>query len=200
MSYRGIGGKAALWAALMVTLAAGGFGCKESLPVYADPQNVMQLSIAAVEQLDDHIAPPGRQMVRIVLRGTNTYDEPFLDSVRFDGTMKITWERQSFRSRTIHLSQADLTDASLVSNGKLLLIPGQSFSMEIFWNMRSDDGIYLPALMNFAFLTRRVCAPNIACADPETFIIETTLNVYDRLGVLHAPTSTFTFVARVTIA
>ncbi|HLF15738.1 MAG TPA: hypothetical protein VI932_12710 [Bacteroidota bacterium] len=180
-------------------LSAAGFGCKESLPVYVDPQNVMLISIAAVEQLDDHLAPPGKQMVRIILQGVNMYEEPFLDSVRFDGTMKIYWERQPSRFKTLRLTQKDLTDPSLVSNGKMLLVPAQAFSMELFWNMRSDDGVYLPWLMNFAWLSRRICGPNVACADPETFIIETTLNVYDRLGVLRAPESKFTFVARVRI-
>jgi hypothetical protein len=187
-------------AALCVALlASGGFACRESLPVYSDPQNVMEVSVAAVEQLDDHIAPPGKQMVRIVLQGTNTYDEPFLDSVRIDGTMKITWAREPRRVKTIHLTQKDLTDQSLISNGKMLLLPGQVFSMEIYWNMRSDDEIYLPWLMNFAWLTRRVCAPNIACADPETFIIQTTLNVYDRIGPVHAADATFTFIAHIRI-
>lgn len=180
-------------------LAFPGLGCKESLPTYVEPSDVMRISVTTVEQLDDHLAPPGRQMVRILLQGVNAFDEPFLDSVRIEGTMKIIWERQPFRVRTVRLTQRELTDQSLVSNGKMLLVPGQAFSMEYFWNMRSDDGVYLPALMNFAWLTRRVCAPNIACADPETFIIETTLNVYDRLGVLRAPEARFTFVARVRI-
>ena len=186
-------------AALCIGWMLAASGCNENLPVYVDPQDVMQISVVAVEQLDDHLAPPGRQRVRIVLRGVNNYEEPFLDSVRIEGTMKIIWERQPFRFRTVKLTQRDLTDASLVTNGKMLLLPGQAFSMEIFWNMRSDDGVYLPSLMNFAWLTRRVCAPNIACADPETFIIETTLNVYDQIGVLRAVPMKFTFVARVRI-
>jgi hypothetical protein len=190
-------GAAAAVAAL--ALVVGGFGCTESLPVYVEPSNVMEVSVVAVEQLDDHLAPPGRQQVRIVLQGVNTYEEPFLDSVRIEGTMKIRWERQPYRYRTVKLTQRELTDQSLVSNGKMLLVPGQAFSMEYFWNMRSDDGIYLPSLMNFTWLTRRVCAPNIVCADPETFIVETSLKVYDRLGVVVAPEAKFTFVARMNI-
>jgi len=186
----------AVAAAIALTIASGS-GCKENLPVYVEPQDVMEISIAAVEQLDDHLAPPGRQMVRIILQGVNTFEEPFLDSVRIEGTMKITWERQPYRYKTIRLTQKDLTDPSLVSNGKMLLVPGQVFSMEVLWNMRSDDGVYLPAFMNFAWLIRRRCAPGIACADPETFIIETTLKVYDEIGMLAAPKAKFTFVARV---
>ena len=182
-----------------LALAAGGFGCTESLPVYVEPADVMEVSVVAVEQLDDHLAPPGHQMVRIVLQGANRYEEPFLDSVRIEGTMKISWERQPYRYRTVTLTQSEMTDQSLVSNGKMLLVPGQAFTMEYFWNMRSDDGIYLPSLMNFTWLTRRVCAPNIACADPETFLIETSLKVYDRLGYVSAPRAKFTFIARVRI-
>jgi hypothetical protein len=128
-------------AAFILAMTLAGAGCKESLPVYQDPQDVLSLRIAAVEQLDDHLAPPGRQAVRIVLQGTNLFDEPFLDSVRFDGTMKIIWERQPFRFKTIHLTKKDLSDPSMVINGRMLLVPGQSFSMEVLWNMRSDDGI-----------------------------------------------------------
>jgi len=183
----------------LLAVVIAGFGCTESLPVYQDPQNVLLLGITAVEQLDDHIAPPGKQAVRIVLQGVNNFDEPFLDSVHISGTMKINWERQPFRTKTFQLTRKDLSDPSLVVNGKMLLVPGQAFSIEVVWNMRSDDGIYLPALMNYAYLTRRVCGPNIACADPETFTIETTLNVYDRLGALTAPPSNFTFVGHVRI-
>jgi len=190
--------RAALSAAIPALVVAG-FGCTEILPVYEDPRNVLTVGITAVEQLDDHLAPPGRQAVRIVLQGENLYDEPFLDSVRIDGTLRITWERQPNRVKTFKLTRKELSDPSLIVNGKMLLVPGQTFSMEVLWNMRSDDGIYLPALMNYAYLTKRVCAPNIACADPETFIVETSLNVYDRLGVLKAPVSTFTFVGHVRI-
>jgi len=186
-------------AILVAALATGGFGCSEALPVYVEPSNVMSVGVVAVEQLDDHLAPPGHQAVRIILQAENTYDEPFLDSVRIEGTMRISWERQPYRYKTVTLTAAQLTDHSLISDGKMLLIPGQAFSMEYLWNMRSDDGIYLPSLMNFAWLTRRVCAPNVACADPETFLVETSLKVYDRLGIVHALPAKFTFVARIHI-
>lgn len=174
-------------------------GCDENLPVYEEPQNVLQLRVAEAEQLNDHVAPPGHQAVRIVLRGTNVYDEPFLDSVHIRGTMTIYWKRQPFRFRTIQLTEKDLTDPSMIVKGKMLLIPNQSFSMEVTWDLRTDDGIYLPYFMNFAWLTRRICAPNIACADPEDFIVETKLRVYDRLGEIQAPPAEFTFVARTRI-
>jgi hypothetical protein len=194
----GRGGSIAV-AITALALAAAGLSCDENLPVYVEPTNVMAVSVLAVEQLDDHLAPPGHQMVRVVLQGVNNFDEPFLDSVRIEGTMKISWERQPYRYKTVTLTQRDLTDASLVSNGKMLLVPGQAFTMEYYWNMRSDDGIYLPALMNFTWLTRRVCAPNTVCADPETFLVESSLKVYDRLGVVRALPAKFTFVARMHI-
>ena len=68
-----------------------------------------------------------------------------------------------------------------------------------YWNIRTDDGIYLPREMNFAYLRRRVCDFNVACADPEEFVLEASLKIFDRLGVVQAPMSTFTFRGRTCI-
>ncbi len=61
------------------------------------------------------------------------------------------------------LSATSFRDKALVRNGKLLMIPGQQISLEAVWNLKSDDALYLPTEMNFAFLRRRVCDNNIAC-------------------------------------
>lgn len=173
--------------------------CHEELPVYEDPSRVLSLSIAAVEQLNDHIAPPGRQAVRIILTGENIYDEVVFDSVHLAGEIKLTWIRRPVRVRTIPLTLAEFKSRELLSNGRMLLRPGQQFFLETIWNMRTDDSVYLPAEMNFLELRKRVCDRNIACADPEDFLVEANLRVYDRVGFVAAPSMTFTFVARIYI-
>ena len=77
-----------------------------------------------------------------------------------------------------------------------LLIPGQQFSLDVTWNLRSDDGIYLPSEMDFTRLRQRYCDPNVRCANPENFVVEVSLNVYDRLGYISAPAKVFVFVGR----
>ena len=187
---------AALGAAL---LALSTYSCKEALPSYADPRNVMSVKVSLIEQLNDRIAPPGRQVVHIVLEAENIHDEVFLDSVDIQGAVRIWWKRRPVRFRTMTVTSSNLQDRDLIRNGKIMLLPGQKVSFDLFWNIRSDDGIYLPREMNFAYLRRRVCDFNVACADPEEFVVESSLKIYDRLGVIAAPTTSFIFTGRVCI-
>jgi hypothetical protein len=188
-----------LLAAAVVLLALVSSSCKESLPGYADPKNVMAFKVTLIEQLNDRLAPPGRQVVHFVLEAENIHDEVFFDSVNIQGSVRIWWKRRPFRFRTMTLTKSNLQDRDLIRNGKIMLLPGQKVSFDVFWNVRTDDGIYLPREMNFAFLRRRVCDFNVACADPEEFVVESSMKMYDRLGVIQAATSEFTFIGRVCV-
>jgi hypothetical protein len=170
--------------------------CHEMLPVYVSPDHLLSLKITQAEQLDDRIAPPYHQAVRIVLTGENIYDDVFYDSVDIKGTMRIVWERKPSRIRDLVLTSANFADKELLHNGKMLLAPGQRFSVVTTWNLKSNDSIYLAGEMNFAFLRRRQCAFNIACSDPETFVVGASLNVYDRIGYVSATPKEFVFVGR----
>ncbi len=173
------------------------FSCNESLPTYVQPKNIVSIRVGTVEQLDDHLAPPGRQVVHITVLGQNTYDEVFWDSVNIQGTMRIWWKRIPVRYRTLYLTEKNFTDRSMIHNGKMLLVPGAQFSLDVYWNMKSDDGLYLPSQMDFSNLNYKTCSPNVSCANPEDFVIEVSLNVYKRLGFLQAPPFEFTFIGRV---
>lgn len=177
-------------------VALFGLSCKESLPVYTAPTNILALKVSTIEQLNDHAAPPGNQMVRIVFSCENIYEEVFQDSVDIKGTVFIWWKRKPTRVRTISISLANLRERDLISNGKLLLTPGQQVSFETLWNMKGDDSLYFPSEMNFAFLRKRQCWYNTACADPEEFVVETSLNLYDRLGYVVAPATSFIFIGK----
>ncbi|HUL43005.1 MAG TPA: hypothetical protein VLY03_01470 [Bacteroidota bacterium] len=171
--------------------------CKESLPTYVAPTNVLSLSVGSIEQLNDHLAPPGNQKIQLTIDGANTFNEVFEDTVDFKGSVRIWWLRKPDKFKTIYLSQKNLSDPTLVQDGKMMLVPGQHFSMDLVWNLRSDAGEYLPADMDYVNLRQRYCDPNVRCSNPETFVVEVSLNVYDRLGYISAPAAQFTFIGRV---
>ncbi len=170
--------------------------CNEKLPVYVEPTNILALKVTRTEQLNDRAAPPGNQMERIVFSCENIFDEVFQDSVDIKGSLRIWWKRKPTRVRTIYITMANLRERDLISNGKLLLTPGQSVSFETLWNLKGDDSLYFPTEMNFAFLRKRQCWYNTACSDPEEFVVEASLTLYDRLGVQNAPEASFIFVGR----
>jgi len=184
---------AGLVAAVFLALS---WSCDESLPVYVPPANILRLTISRIEQLNDRAAPPGRQSVRIDLEGENIYSDVFYDSVDIQGQVFVWWKRKPDRSRTLYLTQANFVDRALIANKKMLLEPGQKFTVETYWNMKSDDSLYLVNEMNFAGLRRRVCAFNVACSDPETFVAEASLKVYDKIGFVGAEAKEFSFTGR----
>ena len=178
-----------IWA--MISLS-----CDEKLPVYVPPTNILSLHVAKVAQLNDRQAPPDHQAVHIQLLGENIYEEVYLDSVDVKGSMRIWWKRKPQRYRTIYLTLQNFTSRDLIHDGKLQLVPGQQFAVEATWDMKTDDSVYVAGVneMNYSYPLNRVCDYNIACADPEGFIIEASLNVYDRLGYISAEPKEFIFV------
>jgi hypothetical protein len=69
------------------------------------------------------------------------------------------------------------------------------YVMNIYWDMMSHDSLYLPYYMDYTFGTlKRVCNYRVICSDLETFVVEASLLVYDKIGYLTATPVEFTFV------
>ena len=185
------------WAgyAVAALIALFSLSCQESLPTYVFPTNIMSLDVKTIEQLSNRIARPGHQLVHMVLIGKNTFDEVFEDSVDIRGSARIWWKRKPRRFRTIQLSAQNFTDPALISNGKMMLLPGQQFGLDLYWNLMSDDSLYLVSEMIFNNLRQeRQCDWDVACSDPETFVVEASLSVYNKIGYVPAPAREFSFI------
>jgi hypothetical protein len=199
MNSRGLSSTGCVLAVVLGAMIS--LSCKESLPTYVFPSNIMSLKVATIEQLSNRLARPGHQAVHMVLVGRNIFDEVFEDSVDIKGAVRIWWQRKPRRFRTIELSAQNLVDPGLVSNGKMMLLPGQEFGLEFTWDMMSDDSLYLPSEMIFAFERReRQCDYSVVCSDPETFVVEASVSVYNRIGVVSAPARNFTFIGTLCIS
>jgi hypothetical protein len=182
--------------ALIAGAALLGLSCHETLPDYHSPGNVLTVTTYSYEQLNDHVAPPNHPLVHIVVTCQNIHDEVFWDSVDVHGTMRIWWKRKPSRFRTLPITDKNFSDRSLIHNGKLLLVPGQTFSLDCYWDMRTDYGMFVPEEMDWTNPNQKYCAANVYCAPAEIFVVEVTLNVYDRLGSVTAPSHEITIIAR----
>jgi hypothetical protein len=179
-----------------IFLVALGTGCHETLPDYAAPGNVLSVALLSYEQLNDHVAPPTHPLVHLVVQCRNEHDEVFWDSVGVSGTMRIWWKRKPSRFTTIALSEKNFTERSLVNNGKLLLVPGQQFTLDAYWNLVGDNGLNMIDEMDWTNPTQKYCAANVYCAPPEIFVVEVSLKIYNRLGVVTAPDAQITIIGR----
>ncbi len=169
--------------------------CNESLPTYKFPDNVLSFQTTLVEQLPDRVAPPGHQMVHVRLTGENVYTDIFQDSVDVKGTVRIWWQRDPNRFRTIYLSVKNFSNRSLIQDGQLTLLPGEQFTMDVYWNLKADDSIYIPNV-DLLYQPLHICDVNVECGDPEIFILDASVSIYDRLGLVVAPEVEFPFVKR----
>ncbi len=174
--------------------------CKEELPVYESPDKVFSVKVEVVEQLADRIAPPDAQVVRMKLTGENIYDEVFFDTVNIKGTMRISWLRNPGRERTISFDEKNFLNRDLISNRKMMLLPGQQFGFQFFWNFKGDDSVYFPSEMNYVYAFRRECARHLGyqviCSDPEEMIIEGEVTIFKNLEAISVSSFLFTVVGK----
>ncbi|MFI5250932.1 MAG: hypothetical protein ACHQQQ_00750 [Bacteroidota bacterium] len=190
-------GSFVLHALLIIFFALVALRCHESLPTYVFPSNVIGIQVLQINQVSDQTLPPQHQLIHIRLTGQNIYDVVFQDSIDLKGTLRIWMEQNPTLYRTYTLTYANLKEKYLVHDGKMTLLPGQKFTMDFVWNLRTDDGIFVGDKMNMVRGTLRNCGPNIICTDPYNFIVESSLNVYDRLGVLTADPISFQLIVKI---
>ncbi len=170
--------------------------CDEQLPTRVFPDKVLSMQVTIAEQLPDHLAMPGRQVVHIRITGQNIYDDVFQDQVDITGTMTIWWKRLPRYYRTVALTAHSMSNPDLIHGGKLTLLPGESFSMDVYWNLKGDDSLYFPHRMNWSESFNRLCSPNVLCGTAETFVIESSVQIFARIGVITVPPAEFRFVPR----
>lgn len=169
--------------------------CDESLPTYKFPSNVLSVQVTRVEQVNDRLAPPGRQAVHFQITCENIYTDIFQDSVDVRGIVKVWWKRKPSRSRTIYITQKYFSNRSLIQNGQLTMLPGQQFTMDVYWNLKGDDSVSFLEDMMYQPLHR--CEPNnyaLFCADPEIFSVQPSISIFDRLGFIPSSSVDFPFV------
>ena len=184
-----------LFLLVYVVMAFVHWSCDESLPVHQFPKDPMLLTVSLIEQMSIRVAPPGAQKVHLLLEALNNYSDVFYDSVRIQGSVRIWWKRKAQRYTTLYITKANLTNPSLIQNGKMLLVPGQKFTVNLYWDMKSQDSIYLPNEMDYTYATlKRVCNYHVICSDPEIFVVEASLLDFDKIGYITAPPVEFTFI------
>ena len=179
---------------LIVVFALISLRCEEALPTYVAPQNVMDFKVVTAESLPIRLAPPGRQAYHFNLVAENTFNEVFEDSVDIVGSMRIWWVDRPQFFRTYPLTIRSINEKDLIRNGRLLLLPGQKISIDIYWDMKTDSNFNVISKMNFTRPLQRLCYTAVACSDPELFMVEASINIFDKLGYITAEPKLFQVV------
>lgn len=165
-----------------VFIVIGGAGCKESLPPYHDPREVLNGEIRARYTL-----ALNENSVKIEIRFTNIYDETLHGVAALQGGGTITLKRKSSVRKTFEINASQWISGKYVPSTRVLTVdPGDTVRLIYTWDFRDDNGNDLRTT-EFRYYADPQChmdqpvpvERNIA--GQETFVIQASLKVFDRI-------------------
>jgi hypothetical protein len=169
---------------LLVLTTLGWISCEESLPTYQAPINVLGIEKIVAEQEYD---PQQGINIKFEVIGRNFYEETLEDTLNVRGSIRIRWKREPAFQATLTLGNDHFIKTS-VRDGMLRLDPLQDFVVTTRWWLKTDE--------NLSFMD--ICAPDVATYDgekiwsePETFLFDVRLTVFDGSGDLPSREQTF---------
>ncbi len=169
--------------AVLVVAAAGLIvnilsGCDESLPPRNDPDELFAARISG-----HYIYSATNNGVGVTLSIVNTFDETFQETAVLDGYVRFTWQRNPALRKTVSIQGLQLTYARNYDRrtGLLTIDPGDSVTFFYFWDMTSDDGVFLPRSFSYQPYTR--CLNLMIQDETEYFTLIGMVRMFEKTGI-----------------
>ncbi len=153
--------------------------CDESLPLYTEPPTPFKGTIDP----EYRWGGLGSQLwIHINVR--NTFDETLQDRERLTGTLEIILARDPQYHKTVTLNGDFIVNSPGVTrqNGQVTVNQGDTLKLVYKWDFFDDDGTYLP--QKVFHVHGEPGFPDILVADPETFVLKGSFQVFDKMGQL----------------
>lgn len=150
-------------------------GCKEELPTYQDPQDVLQGLLVG-----DYTITRTENAMKAYFSIKNMYDETLEARSILTGRMVLTWDKDPTFRRTIDLNDVYVIYAkSYNSTTRVLrLDPGDSIRLGFSWTFLSDDGRDLRQLV-FMISDPTCLVRNISQEDVQMHV-EAWMDIFER--------------------
>ncbi len=170
---------AALLVSIIVLLMANGMtGCDESLPPRNDPTNLFSARISG-----HYVYSKLFNGIVVNLTIVNEFDETFQEDALLDGSIRIVWERKPLLQKNLTFRDLSLTYAKNYDRrrGILTIDPGDSITFVYLWDLKTDQGVFIPA-DGFSYEEYMRCEPLRVTDRPEFFTLTGNVRIFDRLG------------------
>ena len=176
---------------------AGG-GCSETLP----PRENLSDQITARLSSKYYVVPNSTVsgdagMLQFFITLKNELDETLEDVARFNGTMDVTWLPPKDNAPHITLTRSfTLTSDNIIRSTpydpvtrRLTLPPGDSITLRVVRNMKTNDSSYLLMYMNTAsdsscMVYHQGGVWNRRITGRQRFLVTASVRMFDRLAVL----------------
>ena len=143
-------------------------GCSESLPSRIVPEDTLEIAYV----LSNQGTGLAGVHVSISINIENVYDETFIGAVDVIGNIHITWPRRPDVEINLPIRRQQT---------ELLLDPGDAHIVDSFWFLQIDDGRNVMDLLDYS---RGDIRYGVQYAEPETFLIDVTMTLFNETGLL----------------
>jgi hypothetical protein len=173
--------------ALAMALAVS-MSCDESLPPYQNPSNVLEGKTRA-----QYVLSYFENSMHVSLIVRNVYEETFQAQAVLNGTLVITAKRRPRIQKTFHLTANNITYAANYDKATRVLTidPQDSVVFSSSWDFIDDAGEDL-RLTFFRYVADTSCYGRVIAPD-ETFVLQGSVKVYDRLPDVSGGPIEYTF-------
>ena len=167
--------------ALLMVLGLSSLACQETLPPLENPGVIFKTTITADYKLNLQ-----ENSVHVFVDIKSNYDETVQERADVVGSVTITSLRDARFTRTILLGAADLRTAGKYnpSTGMLTVGPGDVLRFEVVWDLRDDNGVYVPAAL-FRYFEDPDC-PVRCVAEEEVFVMRGGVKLCDQVARIDA--------------
>lgn len=183
---------------LPVLLLTG--SCSEQLPLREDLSDQITIGL-----MSKYYVVPGSSvsgdagMLQFFIVVKNRLDETLDDIARLNGTLEVTWQPPKDREPNITLTRTfTLSHANIFSSPqydpvtrRITLQPGDSLTLRVIWNMKTNDSSYLLMYMNAVsdsscYVHHFGGTWNRRITGRQRFMATASVRLFDRLAVLRA--------------
>ena len=159
----------------LMSLGIVASSCGESLPARIEPQGALEI----VNVLANQGTGPGGIHIAIAVDVRNVYEETFAGPVNVRGNIHIWWKKNPEVEANIPISH----------RANLLLDPGERYFINERWFLMTDDRRDVLDLLDF---TNGDIRYGVAYANPELFVLEVKVTLFEETGLLISGPHEFT--------
>lgn len=162
---------------IVAMLAGLALSCKEPLPAYRDPTEVLS-GVLRIGYLS--ATYPGTNL-SVQLVTFNDFDETFEGRTLFEGTVEIVLARKPEVKKTFFLSAGNLIQGKYNAGSRVLTLnPRDSVRLGVTWEFVDDRGTDLIET-EFHYFADPTCKGRFIARE-ETFIVSGKIKLYERIA------------------
>jgi|GEM_PF-6661259 len=169
-------------------------GCKEALPPYEAPADVIRVTgVQATIGTDSFTNPDGRirSYIIFLVDGESNYDDTLQDTAHVSGLLEVWLKSDPGQKAVLPLTNGNITPPTDYRRGILTIDPEEEFHLQADWTMFTDAGSDILRTLAHTDTTE---GTNIAYTVPDTLVFRTELTLFAQVEPVESDTGEYGFV------